>query len=110
MAAPTYLAAMAICTQLAPRPGLCWLNLLVTLLYWNALKFGDIAPFALVARGCGIECLSQPVRCVVAAKRLAVCVLGRRIWWSEDRARVVTFLSRKSGQSPAAGAEYANRC
>jgi hypothetical protein len=38
-----YLGAMAICVQLAARPGLSSLNVLVLLFFWNAAKFAWIA-------------------------------------------------------------------
>jgi hypothetical protein len=46
VATPAYLGAMAICAQLAPRPGLDWLNLLVVLSFWNATKFAWMAVLA----------------------------------------------------------------
>ena len=36
IAVPGYLVGMAISAQLAPRPGLGWLNVLVFLCFWNA--------------------------------------------------------------------------
>ena len=43
VATPLYLGAMATCAQQAARPGLDWLNLLVMLFFWNAMKFIWIA-------------------------------------------------------------------
>lgn len=43
VATPAYLAAMAVCSQLAIRPGLGWLNVLVLLCFWNAAKFAWMA-------------------------------------------------------------------
>lgn len=53
VATPAYLGLTAVCIQLAVRPGLGWLNVLVCLFYWNTLKFtalGIVSPFALLAR------------------------------------------------------------
>jgi hypothetical protein len=43
LATPAYLLAMSICAQLATRPGLGWLNVLVLLFFWNAAKFAWLA-------------------------------------------------------------------
>ena len=43
VATPAYLGAMALCVQFAMHPGLGWLNVLVLLYFWNALKFAWIA-------------------------------------------------------------------
>lgn len=40
VAVPGYLAAVAVAADLALRPGLGWLNVLVLLFFWNAMKFG----------------------------------------------------------------------
>jgi len=45
--APAYLYAMSVAAVIATRPGLGWLNILVLLYFWNALKFvwiGVLAP------------------------------------------------------------------
>lgn len=47
LAAP-YLLAASICTNLIADGGPGWLNLLVLLFLWNALKFLCIAPVSLV--------------------------------------------------------------
>lgn len=39
VATPAYLFAMSVCAVVAQRPGLGYLNLLVLLLTWNAMKF-----------------------------------------------------------------------
>ncbi len=39
VATAAYLSAMAVCAQLALRPGLGWLNVLVVLFLWNGAKF-----------------------------------------------------------------------
>ncbi|WP_170285961.1 sulfate permease [Nocardioides rubriscoriae] len=38
-ATPAYLGALALCVQFASRPGLGWLNVLIFLFFWNAMKF-----------------------------------------------------------------------
>lgn len=38
-AAIGYLCAMGVCAELARRPELSWLNVLVMLFFWNAVKF-----------------------------------------------------------------------
>lgn len=48
VAAPAYLGAMALCAQFALRPGLGWLNLLVLLFFWNAVKFAAMGSFSLL--------------------------------------------------------------
>lgn len=43
----TYLYAMSVAAVIAGRPGLGWMNVLVTLFCWNAMKFawmGLLAP------------------------------------------------------------------
>lgn len=53
VATPTYLELTALAIQLAGRPGLSWLNVLVFLFFWNTLKFamlGIVSPFALLTR------------------------------------------------------------
>lgn len=53
IAAPTYLGLTALAIQLAARPDLGWLNVLVLLFFWNASKFaalGVVSPFALLTR------------------------------------------------------------
>lgn len=40
---PAYLYAMTVAAVLAARPGLGWMNVLVILFCWNALKFAWIA-------------------------------------------------------------------
>jgi len=47
VAAP-YLLAASICTSIIEDGGPGWLNLLVLLLIWNALKFAWIGPVSLV--------------------------------------------------------------
>jgi hypothetical protein len=42
VAVPGYLGVMAICARLALHPGLGWLNLLVLLYFWNAVKFAGL--------------------------------------------------------------------
>ena len=46
VATPAYLGAMAVCAQLALRPGLGWINVLVLLTFWNAAKFAWMAVIA----------------------------------------------------------------
>lgn len=46
-ATPAYLGAMAVCAQLALRPGLGWINVLVLLTFWNGMKFAWMAVFSL---------------------------------------------------------------
>jgi hypothetical protein len=51
VATPAYLGLTAICIHYAERPGFGWLNLLVFLSYWNAVKFAWITvvtPFSLL--------------------------------------------------------------
>ena len=43
VAAPVYLFAMSFCGVIALRPGLGWMNVLVILSLWNALKFAWLA-------------------------------------------------------------------
>jgi hypothetical protein len=43
LAVPGYLGAMAICASLALHPGLGWLNVLVLLFFWDAVKFAMLA-------------------------------------------------------------------
>jgi hypothetical protein len=43
VATPAYLGAMAVCAQLALRPGLGWINVLVLLTFWNGMKFAWVA-------------------------------------------------------------------
>jgi hypothetical protein len=45
---PAYLGAMAACAQLASHPGLGWLNLLVLLFFWNAVRFAAMGAFGLL--------------------------------------------------------------
>ena len=42
VATPTYLGLTAIAIQVAARPGLDWLNVLVLLFFWNAGKFASL--------------------------------------------------------------------
>jgi hypothetical protein len=52
VATPAYLELTALAIQLAARPDLGWLNVLVLLLFWNTTKFaalGVVSPFALLA-------------------------------------------------------------
>ena len=46
VAAPAHFGAMAISAHLARRPGFGWLNLLVILFFWDAMKFVWVAVFA----------------------------------------------------------------
>lgn len=46
VAVPGYLSAVAVVADLALRPGLGWLNMLVLLFFWNALKFASMAAIA----------------------------------------------------------------
>ncbi len=39
VATPAYLYAMSVAAVIAAQPGLGWMNVLVLLGYWNALKF-----------------------------------------------------------------------
>jgi len=51
IATPVYLGLMAMCVQFAVRPGLGFLNVLVLLFFWNAMKFAWMAvlsPFFVV--------------------------------------------------------------
>jgi hypothetical protein len=43
VATPTYLGLTALAIQGAARPGLGWLNMLVFLFFWNAMKFAWMA-------------------------------------------------------------------
>lgn len=47
IAAPAYLGLTALAIQGAARPGLGWLNVLVFLLFWNAMKFAWMAVLSL---------------------------------------------------------------
>jgi hypothetical protein len=49
-AALTYLGLTAIAIQFAASPGLGWLNMLVLLFYWNAVKFAWVAVLAPFSR------------------------------------------------------------
>ena len=40
---PPTSALTAVCAQLALHPGLGWLNVLVLLTFWNAMKFAWVA-------------------------------------------------------------------
>ena len=46
VATPAYLFAMSFSAVVAQRPGLGWMNVLVILLFWNALKFAWLAILA----------------------------------------------------------------
>ncbi|WP_432990838.1 hypothetical protein [Dactylosporangium sp. CA-233914] len=48
VAVPAYLFLMSVCAVLAQRPSLGWLNVLVVLFFWNAMKFAVMAPTSLV--------------------------------------------------------------
>lgn len=48
-ATPAYLFGMSACAVIAQRPGLGWINVLVVLLFWNALKFAWLAVLAPMA-------------------------------------------------------------
>jgi len=43
VATPAYLGLTALAVQGAARPGLGWLNVLVFLFFWNAMKFAWMA-------------------------------------------------------------------
>lgn len=43
VATPTYLGLTALAIQGAARPGLGWLNVLVFLFFWSAMKFACLA-------------------------------------------------------------------
>jgi hypothetical protein len=43
VAAPSYLFAMSVCATIVERGGPGWLNVLVMLLAWNAIKFVALA-------------------------------------------------------------------
>jgi|SRR3954454_6818800 len=43
IASPAYLWLTALSIQLATRPGISWLNVLVFLFFWNAVKFAWMA-------------------------------------------------------------------
>lgn len=47
VAAPAYLGLTALAIQGAARPGLGWLNVLVFLFFWNAMKFAWMAVLSL---------------------------------------------------------------
>jgi hypothetical protein len=47
IATPAYLGLTATCVQLAARPELGWLNVLVFLSFWNAMKFAWMAVLSL---------------------------------------------------------------
>ena len=47
IAAPAYLGLTALAIQGAAHPGLGWLNVLVILLFWNAMKFAWMAVLSL---------------------------------------------------------------
>lgn len=47
VATPAYLALTALAMELAARPGLGWLNVLVLLFFWNAAKFAWMAVLSL---------------------------------------------------------------
>ena len=67
VAAPAYLFGMSACAVIAQQPGLGWLNVLVFLFCWNALKFmwigalavPTLAAIALRSSGRGAK-LSRP--------------------------------------------------
>lgn len=44
---PAYLYAMSVAAVIATRPGLGWLNVLVFLFCWNAMKFAWLAAVSL---------------------------------------------------------------
>src|SRR6188472_2026052 len=46
VAAPAHFGAMAISAHFALRPGFGWLNLLVILFFWDAMKLVWVAVFA----------------------------------------------------------------
>lgn len=46
VATPAYLGLTALAIQGAARPGLGWLNVLVLVFFWNAMKFAWMAVFA----------------------------------------------------------------
>jgi hypothetical protein len=43
VATPAYLFAMSVCAHFATHPRLGWLNVLVLLFFWNAMKFAWMA-------------------------------------------------------------------
>ena len=47
---PAYLFAMSVAAVIGARPGLGWLNLLVILHCWNAMKFAWAGVFAVLGR------------------------------------------------------------
>lgn len=46
VASPTYLGLMWLAVEGVTQPGLGWLNVLVFLFYWNAMKFAGMGLFA----------------------------------------------------------------
>ena len=46
VAVPVFLFGMGMASVVAQRPGLGWINVLVVLLFWNALKFAWLAVLA----------------------------------------------------------------
>jgi hypothetical protein len=66
VATPTYLGLTAMAIQGAARPGLGWLNVLVSLFFWNAAKFAWLAVLSLPMM-LGRALTSQRSRTVEAA-------------------------------------------
>lgn len=48
VAVPAYLYAMSLCATIIERGGPGWLNVLVILFFWNAIKFAWTAPMSAV--------------------------------------------------------------
>jgi len=63
-AVPVYLFAMSFCATIVERGGPGWLNVLVILFFWNAMKFGWMAvlvPFLLL-KAAAAGSSSAPIR------------------------------------------------
>jgi hypothetical protein len=64
VATPAYLGLTALAIQGATRPGLGWLNVLVFLFSWNAMKFAwmvVLSPPRILARALRLRCLRSVV-------------------------------------------------
>lgn len=62
VATPTYLGLTALAIQLAARPGLGFVNVLVFLFFWNAAKFAWMAVLSPLLMVRGVAILHQERR------------------------------------------------
>jgi hypothetical protein len=75
VAVPAYLLAMSLCAVLVERDGHGWLNVLVILFFWNAMKFARLAV----------------PRSIQLRARLAERAFGHRLCWNRRSLISVQF-------------------